>query len=122
MGGQTRLRAFASHKTALGHIAFAAFCTLWYDEATRTAAFEPVGTHPEHQRTGLGKALMAEGLRRVRDLGATVCAAGSYAEASGVLDASLGFIEYAAFELTERTDENWFASKSFCRSQLMTKF
>ncbi|PDV97386.1 GNAT family N-acetyltransferase [Candidatus Chloroploca asiatica] len=65
MGGQTRLRAFASHKTALGHIAFAAFCTLWYDEATRTVAFEPVGTHPEHQRTGLGKALMAEGLRRV---------------------------------------------------------
>jgi hypothetical protein len=32
---------------------------------TRTAAFEPVGTHPTHQRKGLGKALMAEGLRRV---------------------------------------------------------
>ncbi|MBP1466444.1 GNAT family N-acetyltransferase [Candidatus Chloroploca sp. M-50] len=78
--------------------AFAAFCTLWYDEATRTAAFEPVGTHPEHQRTGLGKALMAEGLRRVRDLGATLCTVGSYTDAAGALYASLGFIEYDVSE------------------------
>jgi mycothiol synthase len=72
----------------------AAFCTLWFDDVTRTAAFEPVGTHPAHQRRSLGKALMAEGLRRVADLGATLCTVGSYSEAAGALYASLGFSEY----------------------------
>ena len=72
----------------------AAFCTLWFDDVTRTAAFEPVGTHPAHQRRGLGRALMAEGLRRVRALGATLCTVGSYSEAAGALYASLGFTEY----------------------------
>jgi hypothetical protein len=26
----------------------AAFCTVWFDDVTRTAVFEPVGTHPDH--------------------------------------------------------------------------
>lgn len=82
----------------------AAFCTLWFDDVTRTAAFEPVGTHPAHQRRGLGKALMAEGLRRVRDLGATLCTVGSYSEAAGALYASLGFTEY---ELSEPWVKVW---------------
>lgn len=76
----------------------AAFCTLWFDDVTRTAAFEPVGTHPAHRRRGLGRALMAEGLRRVRDLGATLCTVGSYSEAAGALYASVGF---TAYELSE---------------------
>ena len=72
----------------------AAFCTVWFDDVTRTAAFEPVGTHPAHQRRGLGRAVMAEGLRRAARLGATLCAVGSYSEAAGALYASLGFTEY----------------------------
>ena len=83
---------------------FAAFCTLWFDDVTRTAAFEPVGTHPAHQRKGLGKAIMAEGLRRVRDLGATLCTVGSYSEAAGALYASLGFTEY---DLSEPWVKEW---------------
>ncbi len=83
---------------------FAAFCTLWFDDVTRTAAFEPVGTHPDHQRKGLGKALMAEGLRRVRDLGATLCTVGSYSERAGALYASLGFTEY---DLSEPWVKEW---------------
>jgi len=82
----------------------AAFCTLWFDDVTRTAAFEPVGTHPAHQRRGLGKALMAEGLRRVRDLGATLCTVGSYSVAAGALYASLGFTEY---DLSEPWVKMW---------------
>jgi GNAT superfamily N-acetyltransferase len=73
---------------------FAAFVTLWYDELARTAAFEPVATHPDHQRRGLGKAMMAEGLRRVKALGATQASVGSYSEAAGALYASIGFTEY----------------------------
>jgi len=83
---------------------FAAFCTLWFDDVTRTAAFEPVGTHPDHQRKGLGKALMAEGLRRVRNLGATLCTVGSYSEAAGALYASMGFTEY---DLSEPWNKEW---------------
>ena len=83
---------------------FSAFCTLWFDDVTRTAAFEPVGTHPDHQRKGLGKALMAEGLRRVRDLGATLCTVGSYSERAGALYASLGFTEY---DLSEPWIKEW---------------
>lgn len=82
----------------------AAFCTLWFDDVTRTAAFEPVGTHPAHQHRGLGKAIMAEGLRRVRDLGATLCTVGSYGEIAGALYAALGFTEY---ELSEPWEKEW---------------
>jgi ribosomal protein S18 acetylase RimI-like enzyme len=72
----------------------AAFCTVWYDRLTHTASFEPVGTHPAHQRRGLGKALMTEGLRRAARLGATMVSVNSYSEAAGALYASLGFTEY----------------------------
>lgn len=72
----------------------AAFCTVWFDDVTRTAAFEPVGTHPDHQRRGLGKAVMTEGLRRAARLGATLATVGSYSEAAGGLYGSVGFTEY----------------------------
>jgi GNAT superfamily N-acetyltransferase len=82
----------------------AAFCTLWFDEVTRTAAFEPVGTHPIHQRRGLGKAVMTEGLRRVRELGASLATVNSYSESAGSLYASLGFTSY---DLSEPWIKEW---------------
>jgi ribosomal protein S18 acetylase RimI-like enzyme len=82
----------------------AAFCTLWFDDVTRTAAFEPVGTHPAYQRRGLGKAVMAEGLRRARDLGATLCSVSSYDKPAGALYASVGFTEY---DLSEPWRKEW---------------
>lgn len=72
----------------------AAFCTVWYDDVTRTGAFEPVGTHPEHQRRGLGKAVMAEGLRRLARLGAVEALVSSYGEAAHALYASMSFTSY----------------------------
>jgi len=50
----------------------ASFCTIWYDDVTRSAIYEPVGTVPEHQRRGLGKAILTEGLRRVKRMGAVM--------------------------------------------------
>jgi ribosomal protein S18 acetylase RimI-like enzyme len=47
-----------------------AFATFWYDDVTRTAYTEPVATVPEHQRKGLARAVIAEGLRRLQRLGA----------------------------------------------------
>jgi ribosomal protein S18 acetylase RimI-like enzyme len=49
----------------------ASFGTLWYDDVTRSAYIEPVATVPEHQRLGLARANISEGLRRVQRLGAT---------------------------------------------------
>jgi GNAT superfamily N-acetyltransferase len=49
---------------------FAAYTAACWDEANRVGIFEPVCTHPDHRRRGLAAALMGEGLRRVRDLGA----------------------------------------------------
>jgi mycothiol synthase len=49
----------------------AAFTTIWYDEVTRCGYFEPVGTRPEHQRRGLARSLMTEGMRGLKRLGAS---------------------------------------------------
>jgi mycothiol synthase len=50
---------------------FASLVGVTYDEANRRGIFEPVCTHPAHRRKGLARALMYEGLRRLRSLGAT---------------------------------------------------
>lgn len=54
----------------------AAFATVWYDDATRACTFEPVGTVPEHQRKGLAKAVIAEGMRRAKEMGALMAVVG----------------------------------------------
>lgn len=76
----------------------AAFCTLWYDDVSRTAMFEPVGTVPAHQRRGLGKAIMYEGMRRLKAVGADLAFVSSYSDAAGGLYASVGFTEYDLLE------------------------
>ena len=43
-----------------------AFCIIWMDPVNKVGLFEPVGTHPDYQRKGLGKAVMLEGLRRLQ--------------------------------------------------------
>ena len=48
----------------------AASAILWLDEVNKTVEFEPVGTHPEHRRRGLGRALMLHGMHRARAAGA----------------------------------------------------
>ncbi len=75
----------------------AAHAIMWFDPANRTAEFEPVGTHPDHRRRGLGSAVLLYGMRRVRDAGAThmtvAClGAPGYPGAKG-LYYSLGFRE-----------------------------
>lgn len=49
---------------------FAAYALGWFDAANRIGVFEPVGTNPAHQRRGLARAVLAEGLRRFQALGA----------------------------------------------------
>jgi len=74
--------------------AVASFCTLWFDDVTRTGAFEPVGTIPKYQRQGLGKGLLNEGLRRLQYMGATRATVGSYEEPAHRLYRAAGFENY----------------------------
>jgi len=83
-----------------------AFCTVWYDDVTRSGYFEPVGTMPEHQRCGLSTALLHEGMRRLKERGAVQASVGGggasnphaegvYARAFGSdCDSVTGWVKY----------------------------
>jgi GNAT superfamily N-acetyltransferase len=47
----------------------ASFSTIWFDDVTRSAYYEPVATVPAHQRRGLSRALLTEGLHRLKRMG-----------------------------------------------------
>lgn len=72
---------------------FAAFTLVWWDPLAGIGEFEPVGTHADHRRLGLARAVSLAGLARLRDLGAidalvfSACANA----ASEALYASAGF-------------------------------
>jgi len=67
------------------------FCTIWFDDVTRVGSFEPVGTAPEYQRLGLGKAVMHEGLHRLQRMGAEIAFVGSGSEGAYAFYTSIGF-------------------------------
>lgn len=73
---------------------FAAYVGIAYDEVNRHAVFEPVCTHPAHQRHGLARGLMVEGLRRLKALGAVdvIVDTGDMIPANRLYD-SIGFTE-----------------------------
>lgn len=48
----------------------AAFAIAWWDPVARVGDFEPVGTHPDHRRRGLGAALITYALGRYAVRGA----------------------------------------------------
>jgi ribosomal protein S18 acetylase RimI-like enzyme len=49
-----------------------AFCIVWIDPVNQVGLFEPVGTHPDFQKRGLGRAVMQEGFRRLQERGMSV--------------------------------------------------
>jgi ribosomal protein S18 acetylase RimI-like enzyme len=78
--------------------AIAAFCTIWFDDVTRSAYFEPVATVPAHQRHGLGRALLTEGLRRLQRMGALVAGVGGYSPAANGLYRSVMGDDHELYE------------------------
>lgn len=71
----------------------AAFTVVWIDARNRTGLFEPVGTHPEHQRRGLARALVLHGLAVMAAAGMTTAVVEHEVanEAAAALYRSLGF-------------------------------
>ena len=75
-----------------------------FDDPTRSAYFEPVATIPSHQKRGLGKALLTEGLRRLQRMGATRAFVGGYSDAANALYRSVMGGEH---ELSEPWVKEW---------------
>ena len=48
----------------------AAYCIAWFDPRSRTVEIEPLGTHPDYRRLGLGRAIVEEVKRRSAARGA----------------------------------------------------
>ena len=66
----------------------ASFSTHWYDDVTRSAYIEPVATVPEHQRKGLARATITEGLIRLQKMGCTRVFVSGFEEGANALYAS----------------------------------
>lgn len=82
----------------------AAFTTIWYDDVTRCGCYEPVGTMPEHQRFGLARTLMCEGMRRMKRMGATLgITTGGSLPANALYQAVLGPV----FDLYQPWEKRW---------------
>lgn len=70
-----RLRAAPGYAPELDLIAvapdraFASCCICWLDSANAVGEFEPVGTRAAYRRQHAGRAVMLEGLRRLRERG-----------------------------------------------------
>jgi mycothiol synthase len=72
---------------------FAAFTMCWLDSEAQLGYFEPVGTHADHRRRGLGKAVNMYGLRLLQAAGAreAMVYSDSSNAASEALYQSVGF-------------------------------
>lgn len=72
---------------------FAAFTVTWHDCLNRTGLLEPVGTHPDHRRRGLGKAVVLHTLHQMKAAGMNCATVANTAdnEASRALYAACGF-------------------------------
>jgi GNAT superfamily N-acetyltransferase len=76
----------------------ASFTTIWFDDVTRSACFEPVATVPAHQRRGLARAVIIDGLRRLKRMGAVIAFVGGYSlEANALYKSVMG----GEFDLSE---------------------
>lgn len=76
---------------------FVACILLWYDAVNQHGVIEPMGTDPAYRRLGFGKALLAEGTRRLQSVGATqamVCTHCKNTSANQLYDSS-GFRVFA---------------------------
>ena len=74
------------------------FCTMWYDDVTRSAYIEPVATVPEHLRRGLARATITEGLCRLQKMGATRAFVGGYEPGPNALYSSTLSPEHDEYE------------------------
>jgi len=86
----------------------AAYTLAWLDEENRIGELEPVGTHEDHRRRGLGRAGNLFALHRLRDEGATTALVSCRGDAAYPIPCklyeSVGFREIARHVPYERSN------------------
>ncbi len=70
------------------------FCVVWYDDKLKIGMFEPVCTRINYRMKGLGKQMLIEGLRRLKDIGAEKAYVESFGDSRRAFYNSAGFITY----------------------------
>lgn len=77
---------------------FAAFCTARIDPLSKIAELEPVGTHPDHRKRGLAKAVICESLKRLEKYkpSAVVILGAAPTDGARRLYESMGFVNEGA--------------------------
>lgn len=71
----------------------ASFAVCYFDDVSRSGVFVLDGTATKYQRRGLGRAVMAEALRRLRWLGAQTAYVSWYKAPASALYRSVGFLD-----------------------------
>jgi GNAT superfamily N-acetyltransferase len=71
-----------------------AYAMCWLDHDSEVGIFEPVGTHQDYHRKGLGRATMREGMRRMKERGMRVATVGTGAKSED----NIAFYLNAGFE------------------------
>ena len=84
----------------------AAFCTIWFDDVTRTACFEPIATVPAHRKRGLARAMIIEGMHRLKRMGCKVAFVSGFNEAANALYFSVMGTEHDISEPWEKVIES----------------
>lgn len=84
---------------------FVSYCICWADDASGIGYFEPVGTRPAFAGRGLGKAVILEGLRRLREHGMHTARVGT----ASINDGAAGLYRSAGFKLADR---EWFYTRA----------
>lgn len=74
------------------------YCICWFDQENGIGHFEPVGTRPASAGQGLGRAVVTEGLRRLRERGAHTALIGT----ASINAAALRTYAACGFELVDR--------------------
>lgn len=80
---------------------FVAFAMGWIDPVNQVSIFEPVGTHQDYQRRGLGKAAILEGLRRLQARGIHTATVLTNSDDPG----NIAFYQACGFEIRNYIDE-----------------
>lgn len=68
-------------------------CTIWFDKENNIGYFEPVATHPDYQRKGFGKAILNEGIRRLKKMSVKTAYVGAHGDNRMAFYNASGFTE-----------------------------